>query len=157
MVTAANVIEELLSGMASGLFQRVREEKGLAYFVGATRVETADQGMFYLYGGTTQEAAQQVIDEMKGELTRISKGEFKVHEIEDAKRRLRVSRRQGRQSAGRRMQGALTRELVGLGANFDAEWERRMNETDSQQIQSYAQKYFKLAHAQQLVVVPKKA
>ncbi len=157
MVTAANVIEELLSGMASGLFQRVREEKGLAYFVGATRVETADQGMFYLYGGTTQEAAQQVIDEMKGELARLSKGEFKEHEIEDAKRRLRVGRRQGRQSAGRRMQGALTRELVGLGANFDAEWERRMNETDSKQIQSYAQKYFKLSHAQQLIVVPKKA
>jgi zinc protease len=157
MVTAANVIEELLSGMASGLFQRVREEKGLAYFVGATRVETADQGMFYLYGGTTQEAAQQVIDEMKGELARLSKGEFKEHEIEDAKRRLRVSRRQGRQSVGRRVQGALTRELVGLGANFDGEWERRMNETDSKQIQAYAQKYFKLSHAQQLIVVPKKA
>lgn len=155
-VTAANVIEEMLSGMASGLFQRVREEKGLAYFVGATRVETADQGMFYLYGGTTPEAAQQVIDEMKSELARISKGEFKEHEIEDAKRRLRVARRQSRQSAGRRMQGALTRELVGLGANFDAEWERRMNETDSKQIQAYAQKYFKLSHAQQLIVLPKK-
>ena len=157
LVTAANVIEELLSGMASGLFQRVREEKGLAYFVGATRVETADQGMFYLYGGTTQEAAQQVIDEMKGELARITQGEFKENEIEDAKRRLRVSRRQGRQSAGRRMQGALTRELVGLGANFDAEWERRMNETNAKQIQAYAQRYFKLSQAQQLIVLPKKA
>jgi zinc protease len=86
MVTAANIIEELLSGMASGLFQRVREEKGLAYFVGATRVETADQGMFYLYAGTTQEAATQVVDEMKAELARISNGQFKKHEIEDAKR-----------------------------------------------------------------------
>jgi zinc protease len=74
LVTAANVAEELLSGMASGLFHRVREEKGLAYFVGATRVETVDQGMFYLYAGTTAEASTQVLQEMEAEQTGVAGG-----------------------------------------------------------------------------------
>jgi zinc protease len=157
LVTAANVAEELLSGMASGLFHRVREEQGLAYFVGATRVETVDQGMFYLYAGTTAEAATQVLKEMESELGRLRQGQFKPEEIEDAKRRLRVSRRQGRQSAGARMQGAMVRELVGLGANFDAEWERRMAATDGKAVQSFAQRYLDTKLAQTLVVLPKKA
>ncbi len=156
-VTAANVAEELLSGMASGLFHRVREEKGLAYFVGATRVEAVDQGMFYLYAGTTAEAAEQVVQEMQAELVRFRKGAFKPEEIEDAKRRLRVGRRQGRQSAGARMQGALVREIVGLGANFDAEWERRMSATDAKAVQAFAQRFLDEKRAQILVVLPKKA
>ena len=156
LVTSANIAEELLSGMASGLFHRVREEKGLAYFVGATRVETVDQGMFYLYAGTTAEASQEVLQEMESELVRLRKGQFKPEEIEDAKRRLRVSRRQGRQSAGARMQGAMVRELVGLGANFDAEWDRRMAATDGRSVQSFAQRYLDPQLAQTLVVLPKK-
>jgi hypothetical protein len=93
---------------------------------------------------------------MESELVRLRKGQFKPEEIEDAKRRLRVSRRQGRQSAGARMQGAMVRELVGLGANFDAEWDRRMAATDDRSVQSFAQRYLDPQLAQTLVVLPKK-
>jgi predicted Zn-dependent peptidase len=102
----------------------------MAYFVGATRVEVVDQGMFYLYAGTAPVSATAVVAEMRLELERLRAGKFGAEEIADAKRRMRVSRRQGRQSAGARMQGALVREVAGLGANFDAEWERRMALTD---------------------------
>jgi zinc protease len=154
-VVAANVTEELLSGMASGLFRRVREEKGMAYFVGATRVEVVDQGMFYLYAGTALASAQEVAKEMRLELDRLRKGKFAPNEIEDAKRRMRVSRRQGRQSAGARMQGALVREVAGLGANFDAEWERRMSLTDEAAVQGFAQRYLDAQFEQELIVLPK--
>jgi zinc protease len=154
-VVAANVTEELLSGMASGLFRRVREEKGMAYFVGATRVEVVDQGMFYLYAGTAPASAQEVVKEMRLELDRLRKGKFAPNEIEDAKRRMRVSRRQGRQSAGARMQGALVREVAGLGANFDAEWERRMSLTDDGAVQAFAQRYLDAQFEQELIVLPK--
>jgi len=157
MVTAANVTEELLSGMASGLFHRVRETQGLAYFVGASRHETVDQGMFYLFGGTTATAAPQVIAEMRGELDRLRKGEFGATEIEDAKRRLRVTRRQGRQSASNRMMSAMTREIVGLGANYDAEWERRMAMTGPQSVQRFVEKFLNPQFAQELIVLPKKS
>lgn len=154
-VVAANVTEELLSGMASGLFRRVREEKGMAYFVGATRVEVVDQGMFYLYAGTAPASAQDVIKEMRLELARLRSGRFGAAEIEDAKRRMRVSRRQGRQSAGARMQGALVREVAGLGANFDAEWERRMALTDAAAVRAFACRFLDPRFEQELVVLPK--
>ncbi len=154
-VVAANVTEELLSGMASGLFRRVREEKGMAYFVGASRVEVVDQGMFYLFAGTAPASAQEVVKEMRLELDRLRKGQFGKDEIEDAKRRMRVSRRQGRQSAGARMQGALIREVAGLGANFDAEWERRMNLTDASAVQAFAKRYLDAKFEQELIVIPK--
>jgi zinc protease len=154
-VVAANVTEELLSGMASGLFRRVREEKGMAYFVGASRVEVVDPGMFYLFAGTAPASAQEVVKEMRLELDRLRKGQFGKDEIEDAKRRMRVARRQGRQSAGARMQGALIREVAGLGANFDAEWERRMNLTDAAAVQAFAKRYLNAKFEQELIVVPK--
>lgn len=154
-VVAANVTEELLSGMASGLFRRVREEKGMAYFVGATRVEVVDQGMFYLYAGTAAASAGEVVAEMRLELERLRAGKFGADEIEDAKRRMRVSRRQGRQSAGARMQGAMLREVAGLGANFDAEWERRMALTDAAAVQAFARRYLDPKFEQELVVLPK--
>ena len=154
-VVAANVVEELLSGMASGLFRRVREEKGMAYFVGATRVEAVDQGMFYLYAGTAPATASEVLVEMRAELGRLRDGRFADGEIEDAKRRLRVARRQGRQSAGARMQGALVREVAGLGANFDAEWERRMALTDAAAAQDFVRRFLDPKFEQELVVLPK--
>lgn len=154
-VVAANVTEELLSGMASGLFRRVREEKGMAYFVGATRVEVVDQGMFYLYAGTAPASAQEVVKEMRLELDRLRAGKFRPSEIEDAKRRMRVSRRQGRQSAGARMQGALVREVAGLGANFDAEWDRRMNLTDEAAVQAFARRFLAAQFEQELIFLPK--
>ena len=45
------VADELFSGMASRLFERVREEKGLAYFVRSGRILGLDTGMFYFFAG----------------------------------------------------------------------------------------------------------
>jgi len=46
------VLHEILSGMAARLFKLMREEKGLAYFVSASRAVGVDGGMFYLYADT---------------------------------------------------------------------------------------------------------
>jgi hypothetical protein len=53
------------------------------------------------------------------------------------------------------MQGALIREVAGLGANFDAEWERRMNLTDAAAVQAFAKRYLDAKFEQELIVVPK--
>ena len=49
---ASEVADELFSGMASRLFERVREEKALAYFVRSGRVMGLESGMFYFLAGT---------------------------------------------------------------------------------------------------------
>jgi predicted Zn-dependent peptidase len=99
--------------------------------------------------------AEEVVAEMLAELARLRRGDFQPEEIEAAKRRMRVARRQGRQSAGARLQGALIREIAGLGANFDAEWERRMALTDEKAVQGFACRYLDAQLAQQLIVLPK--
>ena len=53
------------------------------------------------------------------------------------------------------MQGALIREVAGLGANFDAEWERRMNLTDASAVQAFAKRYLDAKFEQELIVIPK--
>lgn len=155
-VVASSIVDELLSGMASGLFRRVREERGLAYFVGASRVEMVDQGMFYLYAGTAPGAEAEVLREMRAELERIRAGHFIPGEIEDVKRRMRVGRRQSRQSPGARVQSAMMRELVGLGANFDSQWERILGSAGPAEVSGYARAWLRKDREQELVVVPRR-
>ena len=152
--SAGNITQELLSGMASGLFRRVREEKGLAYFVGASQLQVVDQGTFYLVAGTAPQHAATVLEEMRAELVRLRTGKFTAEEVDDVKRSIRVARRQARQAVGARVQGAIVRELVGLGANFDAQWEKEMNETDTRKVQAFVKKYLDPQLAQELVMLP---
>ncbi|MFN7340706.1 MAG: M16 family metallopeptidase [Opitutia bacterium] len=154
-IAEANVTEELLSGMASGLFRRVREEKGLAYFVGASRVELADQGMFYLYGGTHAGAAATVEAEMRAELARLAEGRFEAGEVESAKRRLRVARREARQSCMSRLGGALFREISGLGANYEARWEAMLAAVDEAKVAGFVRDHLRAEAAQAVTLLPK--
>lgn len=154
-VTAANLTEELLSGMSSGLFRRVREEKGLAYFVGASRLELPDQGMFYLYSGTHTAAVATVEAEMRGELARLAAGQLEPGELEAAKLRLRVARREARQTPMGRLPGALLRELTGLGANYEATWEARLTAATADDIAAYVRNYLRSQVEALVVLLPK--
>ena len=154
-VTAANLTEELLSGMSSGLFRRVREEKGLAYFVGASRLELADQGMFYLYSGTHAEAVATVEAEMRAELVRLEAPLGEPDELESAKRRMRVGRREARQTPMGRLPGAMLREMLGLGANFEATWESRLAAATAADVAAYVREHLRAEVAQSVVLLPK--
>lgn len=154
-IAEANVTEELLSGMASGLFRRVREEKGLAYFVGASRIELADQGMFYLYGGTHAGAAATVEAEMRAELVRLAEGRLEPGEVESAKHRLRVARREARQSCMSRLGGALFREVAGLGANYERRWEELLSAVDGAKVAGFVRDHLRADRAQAVTLLPK--
>ncbi len=154
-VTAANLAEELLSGMSSGLFRRVREEKGLAYFVGASRLELADQGMFYLYGGTHAEAAPTVLAEMRAELDRLAEARLEPDELESAKRRMRVARREARQTPMGRLPGAMIRELTGLGANYEATWESRLAAATAEDVARFVRDHLRADLGQSVTLLPK--
>ena len=61
---ASEVLDEVFSGMASRLFERVREEQGLAYFVRSGRVLAMNEGMFFFVAGTSPSGYRQVISEL---------------------------------------------------------------------------------------------
>jgi predicted Zn-dependent peptidase len=61
-VFAMDVVNAILGGSSSSrLFQRVREERGLAYSVGSTLTVYADTGVLEIYVGTGKEHVEEIL------------------------------------------------------------------------------------------------
>ena len=65
MSVSGSAADELFSGMSSNLFERVREQKSLAYFVRSSRIVGLDTGMFYFFAGTSPQRYGEVIAGVK--------------------------------------------------------------------------------------------
>ena len=60
---AASLLSSVIGGgTSSRLWQRVREERGLAYSVGAAGSHFIDAGIFQIYAGTSPEQLDEVLD-----------------------------------------------------------------------------------------------
>lgn len=130
--------DELLSGMSSRLFLEIREKRGLAYFVGASRIGSPRTGMFFLYAGTEKEKAQIVLDEMRRELDRLRAGKISAEELAGAKTRICVAQRTARQRAASRCGNAALNALYGLPVNRDAETEARLGALTADDVARFA-------------------
>jgi predicted Zn-dependent peptidase len=68
---AASLLSSVIGGgTSSRLWQRVREERGLAYSVGAVGSHFTDAGIFQIYAGTSPEHLDEVLDLSLAELRR---------------------------------------------------------------------------------------
>ncbi len=76
-------------GMSSRLFQRVREELGLAYSVYSFQSFHQDSGLQGIYAGTSAETAGRALEEIFSELTRIAGEGFPAEEIQAGKNQLK--------------------------------------------------------------------
>lgn len=82
---AANVLNQALGGgMASRLFQEVRERRGLAYSVYSWLQMHAEGGAFGVYAGSAPERAGDVLDVVGAELERIALDGLTDDELERA-------------------------------------------------------------------------
>ena len=148
------VLNELLSGMSSRLFERVRDEKGLAYYVGATRVLGLGTSMFVLYAGTHPDHAEAVIQEMHAELTRIAEGAVHADELTRCRTRLKAARVMGRQTIGSRAMHAAINWTYGLPIDDDADYAAKLDACDVSRLQRFVQERLNPQHRVQLVVRP---
>ncbi len=103
----------LSGGSASRLFHAVREERGLAYSVGAVPQVLGGQGFLHAYAGTTPERAAETLAVLRAELTRLRLG-LSAAEFERAREGLLGAVVFGAESARARA-GALNRDLALLG------------------------------------------
>ena len=76
-------------GMSSRLFQRVREELGLAYAVYTFQSFHADIGMHGVYVGTGQETARQALDAIDAELADVARNGLPADELAMGKSQLK--------------------------------------------------------------------
>ncbi len=85
-------LSNILGGtMSSRLFQRIREEKGLAYSVYSFPTSYCTAGYFGLYAGTGDKQAETVIDIMMEELYRLKKDGLTDAELRRSKEQLKGS------------------------------------------------------------------
>ncbi|MDR2980783.1 MAG: insulinase family protein [Puniceicoccales bacterium] len=154
---AGQLADELLSGMASQLFVSVREEKGMAYFVGANRLSAPHGGMFFLYAGTSPDNIEAVLAAMQDEVKRFRAGKFTEEEISSGKIRLSTAARMSRQTAGSRSLNAGLNALYGLPVNRDILWEEKLNALDAKALADFSNKYLQSENSLIYVVKPQEA
>lgn len=90
-------------GISSRLFQKIREERGLAYSVISDRLAYADAGALAVSVGTAPENAPQVIDLVVAELDALAAKGVTRAELEVAKGSLRAETLLGLEDSGARM------------------------------------------------------
>jgi predicted Zn-dependent peptidase len=109
---AVSLVSMMLGGgMSSRLFQRVREELGLAYAVYTYQSFHADIGVHGVYVGTAPESAHQAIDAIRRELNEVATNGFPSREIEQGKSQLKGQIMLSLESAAARMYRAAAVEL----------------------------------------------
>lgn len=90
-------------GMSSRLFQRIREERGLAYSVYSFTSGFADAGQFGVYAGCQPGKADEVLSLMRTELDSAAAGDLSADEIERGKGQMRGGLVLGLEDVGSRM------------------------------------------------------
>ena len=83
---AADVMANIIGGSTSSrLWQKVREERGLAYSVGASAISYQDCGMFSIFAATSPEQVAEVVDLSIAEMRNVVNDGVTEDELELAK------------------------------------------------------------------------
>jgi predicted Zn-dependent peptidase len=89
---AADLLSDILGGgTSSRLWQKVREERGLAYSVGASTIMFNDCGMFTVSAGTSPEQMVEVVDITVKEMRDVVEHGVTEEELELTKQQTRAS------------------------------------------------------------------
>jgi zinc protease len=151
---AGEVLDELFSGMASRLFERVRDQKGLAYFIRSGRVASRSTAIFYFISGTQPGKEAEVQAEIALEIARVQAGDIPPEELRRCQVRLKAGHRKGLQTnSSRAMQAALD-VLQGRDANHGKVFGSLVDAVTAEDLATFARRHFGAAQRLQLVVRP---
>jgi predicted Zn-dependent peptidase len=101
---AMAVLNHVLGGgLSSRLFQKVREQRGLAYSVWSERAAYADAGSLAVVVGTAPEHVDEVLRIVNGELELLAADGISARELEVAKGNLRAEMLLSGEDSGARM------------------------------------------------------
>lgn len=84
------ILNEILAGgFSSRLFQKIREERGLAYSIGSAPSPFLDCGVWAIFCDTNKKNLKEVMEVIKDELKSMKEGNIKEDEIERGKEHLK--------------------------------------------------------------------
>ncbi len=153
---ALEMLQEACSDLGSRLFLRVREQLGLAYYVGAQQFPGLAPGYFAFYVGTMPEKVDLVEKELLREAELLRSEGLTEAELKRAKSKIIGQRKISRQDLGHLASTTALDELYGLGyAHIDAE-DALYEAVTLEQVKAAAVKYLKAESAIIAIVKPEK-
>jgi len=115
---ALELIQEACSDLGSRLFTRIRDELGLAYYVGAQNMVGLVPGYFAFYVGTAPDQVDQVETELLAETAKLRETGLSTEELRRAKAKVIGQRKIARQDLGAHATSVGLDELYGLGHRY---------------------------------------
>ena len=137
--------------MSSRLFQKIREESGMAYTVYSYPNAYTDCGMLSVYAATNPDTALQVYDQILEETRKIAEGGLTRAEFNMAREQLKASFIMGSESTSSRMQSNGRRMLLLNETRTESEVIDRVNAIDFDATNELMRRILTAPHALALV------
>lgn len=115
---ALELVQEACSDLGSRLFMRIRDDLGLAYYVGAQNFVGLIPGCFSFYAGTEPGKTDQVVEEFLREIEKLRESGLTPEELKRSKAKIVGQRKISRQDLGSHAMASALDELYGLGFTF---------------------------------------
>lgn len=151
---ALDLIDEASSDLGSRFFIRIREEMGLAYYVGASQMQGLVPGLFTFYLGTDPQKLPEVQAELLDEIQQLATTGLTSEELSRAKKKLVGQLRISNQSNDSFAFMAALDELYGLGFNHYLELEEAMSRITTEEVKQVASKYLQQPYVVAIVRPP---
>jgi len=113
-----SVLDEALSDLGSRLFIRIREELGLAYFVGTSQFLGLAAGHFFFYVGTDPAKRQEIEKVLLHEISEIAARGITATELDRARAKMQSQDKLDQQNPSHIAYAAALDELFGLGYTY---------------------------------------
>jgi predicted Zn-dependent peptidase len=141
---AASLLASVMGGgTSSRLWQKVREERGLAYSVGAAGSAFSDVGVFTVYAGTSPEYLDDVLELSLAEMREVVRNNVSEEELRIAKDQAISSILLGLESSSARA-GTLARQEIIHGRRISPdEVIAKIRAITVDELQEVARTYFK--------------
>lgn len=151
---ALDLLQETCSDLGSRLFMRIRDELGLAYYVGAQHMPGIVRGYFGFYAGTSPEHVEQVKEEFKIQINKIKSEGITQQELDRSKAKMLGQKQIARQDLGHLAMASALDELYGLGFQHPLEEDAAIRAVSLEDVQRAAEKIFDLENSTVAVVGP---
>lgn len=139
---ALELIDEASSDLGSRFFVRIREQMGLAYYVGASQMQGLVPGLFLFYLGTDPQKIGPVKAALLEEISKLASEGLTADELARAKKKMIGQQQIANQSNDSFGYMAALDELYGLGFNHYKTLEREVEAVSLEDIRRAASKYF---------------
>jgi zinc protease len=140
---ALELIDEASSDLGSRFFIRIREQMGLAYYVGASEMQGLVPGLFAFYLGTDPQKIEPVKAAFLDEIHKLANEGLTRVELERAKKKLIGQQEIANQSNDAFGYHCALDELYGLGFDYYKRLEHDVNAVTLDDIKKVAAKYFR--------------